>query len=365
MKKVLYIGTTNIYGGVGHIMFELCKNLNRECIQFDFLYYEEPTEEELQIIHGFGAKFYKVPRYSRKPVQFIKVLRGFYEEHHYDVIHVHASTAMLILYTFPIWKKPDVTIVYHSHVEAVRGTGNRLLHNCLRPLVLHKSQRYLAVSEKAAQFMFGEKRSSQATILKNGLELNKYEYSEQVRIQIRDSLGMNGQYVIGNVGRFTYAKNHSFIIDVFEEVCEHCDDAMLLLVGNGEEEECIHQLVELKGLTEKVIFYGVTKQVGDVLCAMDCFLFPSRFEGLGIVALEAQMNGLPVIASENVPMEAKVSENFVTMSLTQNSLEEWAKQVLVFRNNANTRYSHYIELTQQGYNIQEVSELLERIYMEE
>lgn len=365
MKKVLYIGTTNIYGGVGHIMFELCKNINRDAVQFDFLYYEEPTEDEMQIIHDLGAKFYKVPRYSRNPIQFMKILKNFYKTHKYDVIHLHASTAMLVLYTFPVWNKSKVNIVYHSHVEAVQGIGNRFLHNILRHIVISKTQTRLAVSEEAAKFMFGKKRSSQVTILKNGLELNKYEYSEQSRIQIRNKLGIEKQYVIGNVGRFSYAKNHSFIIDVFEKVCEYCDNAVLLLVGNGEDEVTIRQLVERKELVEKVIFYGVTKQVGEVLCAMDCFLFPSHFEGLGIVALEAQMNGLPVIASEHVPMEAKVSSNYVTMSLTQNSLEEWAKQVLVYRDSSNARHSHYNDLTQHGYNIQEVCKQLERIYLED
>lgn len=363
MKRVLMIGTTNIYGGVGHMIFEFCRNIDRNAIQFDFLYYEDITEKELELIKAYGGNFYKIPRYSRHPVQFYKKITEFFKTHHYDVVHIHASTTMLIMYALPVWKSDDTKLIYQSHCDSVDGFANRILHAFFKGVVVKHTDVRAAVSGKAARFMYGERYAKDTVILKNGIAIQKYEFHEETRERVRTELGLSEKFVLGHVGRFTYPKNHPFVIEVFEQLHKVDDEARLLLIGKGEDEDAIRQLVEQKKLTESVIFYGVSDCVEELLCAMDCFIFPSNYEGLGIVALEAQANGLPVVASSAVPKEAKVTDIYRSLSLTEDSPEVWAETILEFRDAVPARQSRYEELSASGYDIVKVSKELEKIYM--
>ena len=263
MKKVLIIGTTNIYGGVGHIMFELCNSMNKEEVSFDFLYYQDATLKEKEMIHALGGEFYLVPRYSKKPIAFYKVLREFYKEHHYDVIHVHASTAMLILYTFPVWNDGNVHIVYQSHVREIAGKSNYLLHTILRKKVNKCAKCRLAVSKDAFDFMYGFESGQEPIILNNGIKVTDFLFHEEIRKKQRELLGIGKKYVIGHVGRFSKAKNHTFLVDVFDELCKRNENYVLLLIGNGEDEIEVRDKVKNLQLTEKVIFYGTSENVGE------------------------------------------------------------------------------------------------------
>lgn len=364
MKKILIIGTTNIYGGVGHIMFEFCQKLDNHRFSFDFLYYRNASQQELQLINKLSGHFYRVPRYSRHPFKFIKSIKKFYLHHHYDIVHIYASTAMLMIYTFPIWNSKNSKIIYHSHAEAVKEIGNKILHQYFKRVVVNYSDYKLAVSQKAAKHMYGKKHLHDVYILKNGFELSHYEYTAQIRKKIRKDLNLDNQFVVGHVGRFSYPKNHPFIIEVFSRICKLHSNSILLLIGSGEDEDKIHRLVEKKGLTKQVIFFGTTEQTGDLLCSMDCFFFPSHFEGLGIAVLEAQMNGLPVVMSDQIPIEAKATDLCVSMSLTKNTIDEWAKKILSFHYIKEDRYSHYEDLSAHGYDITLVIKKLEDIYQE-
>ena len=135
MKEVLIIGTTNIYGGVGRMIFEFCKNIDKEKFHFDFLYYEDVSIEEQNLIATYNGHFYKVPRYSRNPVKFFHYIENFYATHRYDIVHIHASTAMLIAYAFPIWKSKNIKIIYHSHSDLVTGLINKILHKFFRNFI--------------------------------------------------------------------------------------------------------------------------------------------------------------------------------------------------------------------------------------
>ena len=157
---------------------------------------------------------------------------------------------------------------------------------------------------------------------------------------------------------------HSFIIKVFEQMYKRDRDVKLLLVGTGEDEEKIRQMVQEKKLTEKVIFYGVSQCVETLLCAMDCFIFPSHYEGLGIAALEAQASGLPVVASEQVPKEAGATELYKALSLSEDAAETWAETILAFKKKKTGRQLRYQELAEKGYDIKETAEKLKRMYLE-
>lgn len=364
MKRVLLIGSVDIYGGVGHMIFEFCRNINRDAIQFDFLYYDDISIEEQKVIDSCHGTFYKVPRYAKYPLQFYKKIKEFFQTHEYDIVHIHASTAMLIMYALPVWRSGKIKIFYQSHNDCVDGMANRIVHFLIRHLVVKYANCKIAVSESAARFMYGKKRVAETVILKNGMDIKKYAFNEEIRKRIRGKLEIKDDFVLGHVGRFTYQKNHPFIIEVFEQMYKINRDTKLLLVGSGEDEDKIKQMVREKNLTEKVIFYGVSHCVEELLCAMDCFIFPSHYEGLGIVALEAQANGLPVVASEHVPKEANVTELYRTLSLSKDSPLIWANTILAFKEKQIDRQLRYQNLAENGYEIKEVASILDRMYLE-
>lgn len=364
MKRVLVFGSVYMYGGVGHMIFEFCENIDRDAVHFDFLYYKNISAEEQGIIDSYNGTFYKIPRYSKHPILFYRRIIEFFKTHEYDIIHIHASTAMPIMYVLPIWKDAGIKIFYHSHSDCVKGTVNKILHFLFRHLVVKYTDCIIAVSESAARFMYGKKRVDKTIILKNGMNIKKYEFNEEIREKIRKDLEINNDFLLGHIGRFTYPKNHPFIIKIFEQMCKMDRNLKLLLVGAGEDEDKIKRMVQEKNLMERVIFYGVSNNVEELLCAMDCFIFPSVFEGLGIVALEAQANGLPVVASEYVPKEVNVTELYRTLSLSEDAPVIWANTILSFKGKKVDRQSRYQELIASGYDIKEVAGKLERMYLE-
>lgn len=364
MKRVLLIGSVDIYGGVGHMILEFCRNINKDVVHFDFLYYDDISAEAKKIIDSYNGTFYKIPRYSKQPFQFYQKIKEFFQTHEYDVVHIHASTSMLIMYALPVWRSEKTKIFYQSHSDCVEGTVNKTVHFFSRRLVVKYANCKMAVSEAAARFMYGKKRGNETLILKNGINIKKYEFNEEIRKEIRKDLDINSDFVLGHVGRFTYSKNHPFIIEVFKRMCGMDSNLKLLLVGSGEDEDKIKQMVRERNLSEKVIFYGISNHVEELLCAMDCFIFPSNYEGLGIVALEAQANGLPVVASDRVPEETNVTELYRILSLTDDSSEVWANTILAFKEKKMDRKLRHQDLISKGYDIKETANKLEKIYLD-
>lgn len=363
MKKILLIGITDIYGGVGRMMFDFCKNADKKLIRFDFLFYQEISEEEQKQIDLQGSSFFQIPRYSRHPILFYKSIKKFFETHQYDIVHIHASTAMLIMYALPIWKSKNTKIIYHSHSSLVDGLVNKLLHKVFRRIVVKYADCRIAVSKAAAQFMYGKRKVSDTIILKNGIDTQHFKFDVNVREEVRRELGIQDKYVIGHIGRFSYAKNHPFVVSIFEQLHKVDFNTKLLLVGSGECEDEIREIVREKGLVEDVIFYGTSKNVERLLCAMDCFILPSIYEGLPLVALEAQANGLPVLASVDIPKETNASSFYTALSIND-SLEIWVKEVAAAKSRKVNRQKGYQEVALKGYDITEATQKLVKIYLE-
>ena len=156
----------------------------------------------------------------------------------------------------------------------------------------------------------------------------RFKFSEISRKEIRAKYGIkDDDFVIGHVGRFYPQKNHIFLIDVFSEVHKQKPNAKLLLLGDGPLQEKVQKKVGALELTDSVLFAGLQKEPAPFYSAMDVFCFPSLWEGLGIVLLEAQYNGLPCVVSDVVPKEAEISNGINRMNLNT-SVQEWAKALI-------------------------------------
>jgi len=278
-----------------------------------------------------GIRFIELSGRLRNPTNY-HLFRTLLQERHYDVIHFNLFQGLSLRYV-QIAKSEGVPVrIAHSHNTALRKSFGRraklLLHSIGSRLYSPAATEFWACSEPAAKFLFSKPQLDKKgyTFISNGIETERFRFNADVRKQVRAELGLTDAFVIGHVGRLCYQKNQSFLLDVLAELVKQRPESRLLLVGEGEDEAALREKAERLGVVDNVVFYGVTKRVERLFWAMDIFVFPSRFEGLGIVAVEAQAAGLPVVCSEFVPLEAKVSNDICTVPL---DVAAWADALLL------------------------------------
>ena len=212
--------------------------------------------------------------------------------------------------------------------------------------------------------MFNNKEINKGNvyILNNAIDLDKYKYSKKIRDKKREELGIKeNAFVIGHIGRFVKQKNHEFIIDVFNEIHKENKNAILLLVGQGPLMDEMKEKVKGLKLTRCVKFLGQRNDANELYQAFDVFFFPSLYEGLGMVAIEAQVSGLPCVVSTEVPSIAKVTDCLEFLEL-EDTINTWKNTILDKLNEK--RKSHIEEVRKAGYDIKEEVKKLEKKYKE-
>ena len=187
-------------------------------------------------------------------------------------------------------------------------------------------------------------------------------FNSDIRNNMRKKYGFSDKFVVGHIGRFVYQKNHDFLIDVFYNIVKKRENSILLLVGIGELQESIKKKVAELGIENKVVFWGVTEEVPDLLQMMDCFVFPSNYEGLGMVAIEAQCAGLPTVVSDVLPKEVNITECLKRINLSKEA-DEWATSCIEFSDRI-VREDQTYKVKKSGYDINDVVKKLEKLYSE-
>lgn len=343
--RVAHIMGKMAAGGVESAVMNYYRNIDRQKVQFDFIIDEDSTIVPYEEIESLGGNVYKVPPYQ-KPFAYHKALVKLFSEKKYCIVHSHINT----LSVFPLFaaKRAAVPVrIAHSHSTAGKGEFKRnVIKYLLRPFSKIFPTHFCACSEYAGQWLFGKKKN--IVIVKNAIDISKFTFNPQTRQTTREKLGIENNFVVGHVGRFMKQKNHSFLLDIFQKIHIKNPASVLLLIGEGELEQEIKNKVERLKLTDFVRFMGVRDDVYNLLQAMDIFLFPSLYEGLGSVAIEAQAVGLSVIASDKVPNEAKISERLVNIPLNLPA-EEWAEKILSLP--LNPRESPTKQIIASGYEI--------------
>ena len=197
-------------------------------------------------------------------------------------------------------------------------------------------------------------------MLNNAIQIDKFKFSREKREKIRKELNAEESIIIGHVGGFL-TKNHDLLIDIFCEYLKECHRAVLMLIGDGELRESVEQKVDHLKIANQVRFLGVRADVCDLLNAMDVFVFPSRYEGLGVIAIEAQANGLPVVCSGYVPQEVAFADNvFFVDKSKYNDISEW--QIAINMALKKGRTKDISALSKAGYDIALEAKKLEAIY---
>ena len=371
MYRVLEVNVDDTgYGGV----FSLVKGViaqkqQGECIDIAAIEKFE-NQSNIDDLNKYGCKVNYIGFTGNKIFkQFVcfNNLRKLIKKEKYDCVHIHADVANKLLVSGLASKTAGVKkIILHSHAAGVDGNHRKLkvfMHKGCRGLLKAIGTDYVACSDLAAHWMFPGVPEKYITIIKNGVDLDRFRYNEDSRQEVRRELGLKNEKLIGHVGRFAYQKNHEYLIDIFARLCGTRDDVRLLLVGEGELEQNIKDKVNNLGLQDKVIFYGTTDAPQKIFSAIDIFALPSNFEGLPIVGVEAQASGLPVVFSARITREAAILDNVRYIAIDDAHISEWCSSIEEFL--TIQRKDTYDDMKRAGFGIQDTRNSFYKLYKKE
>lgn len=372
--KILYVlNDTLHHAGTESVILNYYNHIDRDTIHIDFLLNAPKSELKENDICRYllqqGSNVFCItPRRENAKAnkeEFLKVLK----DEEYDIVHTHIDA--IGSYFLNLAKEAGVKVrIAHAHNTRhqlkIKGIKSRIhyayLEKCrkdIRKVATH----YMACSKEAGEWLFGEDAVSEDKVylLNNAIDVDNYRKNLSVRGILRQELGLENELVIGHVGRFKPQKNHDYLLDVFAKVCEKREDVRLLLIGDGPLKGGIEQKAEDLGIKDKVIFMGEVDNVGKYLNAMDVFAFPSLYEGLSVVMVEAQANGLRCIMadSERVSKDTILTGNVVCIKTDDKHKDKWAEALLDFgKEHADTAQ----EIKDKGYDITLEAKRLERYY---
>lgn len=337
-KRILQANLNN-QGGAFSVAYEAQKELQNDYI-FDYYFPDDFVKNDVyEHLISMGSKCAgKLDCKSRFFKQY-EIYKSFYKylcDNEYDIVHIHSDTAWKISVYYLAAKKAGIKrIVVHSHSSGINGhykTINYLLHLLAKPIVKCAQYR-CACSKIAADWMFDTNKN--VSIIRNGVDIEKFKFNQVARNNVREKLNIFGKIVIGSVSDFSYPKNPEFIYKLVKAF-QNDERYVFLFVGNRPNGCDLKKLVDEDESIHNVVFAGAVTNVPDYLSAMDVFILPSRFEGLPMCALEAQVNGLYTIISDKVSDETKCSEYFDRLSL---HADEWKSRIIDidFSNDRNNR----------------------------
>ena len=199
-------------------------------------------------------------------------------------------------------------------------------------------------------------------IINNAIDVAAYSYDPEKCIEMRQKLGLENELIVGHVGRFNPQKNHPFLLDIFAVLLKKEPNAVLILVGGGEDMPKIQAKAQALGVAEHVRFLGIRSDVADLMQAMDVFVFPSLYEGLPVTMVEAQAAGLPCIISDKVPPECILTDGLVDALPLSAEPEAWAEKMLEKREVPRT--DRRSEIAAHGFDITTEAVKLQEFYLE-
>ena len=324
MKRLLCIvGGMNV-GGAETFLMKIYRNLNKKEYQMDFAVAVKGKYDDE--INAMGGKiFYITPKSKGFFKNFISIVKLVKDNKYNYVLRVSQNSLSAVeLLAARIGGAKNVAL-RSSNSKTIGGLIDSMTHIICKPLAILIPNIKIAPSDKAATFMFGN--SKKTIIIKNGLDIKEFRFSSSEREKYRKELNICDKTLFVHIGRFNQQKNHVFLIKVFNEIHKKKADARLALIGTGELKESIEKIVKEYSLEDCVKFLGVRNDVSKLLSAMDCMIFPSFYEGMPNVLIEAQANGLPCVISDTITKDVKITSLINVLSLNANA-EIWAETAL-------------------------------------
>ena len=320
MKKILLIATTPLnVDGITKVEMDTIK-YNSSLVKFEVACGYGFNNRYGQELEEKGITCINLPK-KKSLFRYMFDICKIVKKGNYDVVYVHGNSALMAFEAVPAKIGGTKYLITHCHNTK---TDYPIVHNMIKPLFNKIVDLKLACSSDAARWAYNGKN---VKIILNGVDISKYRFNKAIREQYRKQLNLEEMHVIGHVGRFNKQKNHKKVIDIFAEIYNRDSSARLMLIGDGELKEEIKDYVEERGLSEKVLFLGSVSNVFDYYQAMDGVLLPSLHEGMCIVALEVQANGMPILLSNTCTEETFATSNAYALSIREEDVI-WAEKMI-------------------------------------
>ncbi|MRX79399.1 glycosyltransferase family 1 protein [Enorma shizhengliae] len=322
--RILEVVNAMDRAGLETMIMNYYREFDRDRIQLDFLTHRDWRGDYDDEIESLGGRIYRAPRlYPQHWFSYRRFMRRFFAEHDYPVVHSHIDA----MSAFPLAMARACGVpvrIAHSHNESVDHDLKFPIKELARRRLPIVANRYWACSEASGAYLFGEARRAEIRVVRNAIDLESYRFDPTARKEVRAELGIAaGQTAIGHVGRFSKVKNHALLVRLLGELRSRDEDAVLVLVGDGELRREVEGMAESEGIAPYVRFLGVRGDVERVVNAFDVVVFPSIHEGIPLALIEAQANGLPVLASDAVSGESLLLPTAESLALSA-FIEDWA-----------------------------------------
>lgn len=351
--RVLCVFSTLDRGGAESMCMNLYRHIDRKKVQLDFVKHTHGIgafEDEIQLL---GGRVYEAPRLKLN--SFFKYRewwnKHFQEHAEHRIVHGHFFGISPVY--FRIAKKNGRITVGHIHISK----ADRPIKAIFAKFISGVTDYPLACSQPAGKWGYGKRPF---TVLNNAIDVQKYRVDPAAAKAVRDELSLGDSLVLGNVSRFNLQKNPHGTLEIFRLVHKKRPNSKLLWVGDGPMRAEVQEKARQLGLGDDVIFTGVRSDVPRLLQAMDTFVFPSFYEGLGIAAVEAQAAGIETFCSTAVPAEAAVTD--LCRFLPIDALQAWADAICKLP--AAVPHPDMSEqVIKAGYDIHETAKWLQEFYL--
>lgn len=355
-------------GGVDHYLLHFLDAVKDEHVRIDFLTNEidSKLKEKLQMYH---CRIFAVPNLKHPFAQFCRIGK-ILKKYRYDTVYLNLSTAIDCVAACSAWYQRVPKRVLHSHAcgidceNQIKRKIYTWFHRVCRLFLYRFGTDYYGASENAGLWIFPERivKSEKFQVILSGIEKEKYQYDPEIRSEVRKeqnlSIDGNESFVIGHIGNFCYVKNYEFLLSIFENVVKREQNALLLLVGDGDRRRKVEEKVREAGLAKHVRFLGWRRDIPHLVQAMDVFVLPSYFEGLSIAALEAQSAFVPCVLSDTVPKEVRVTDICRFVSLKKDA-GEWA-EIILNQRACDRETNHFLE-NAKVFDLRAQREMLKQI----
>lgn len=365
MLRILHVIGSMDCGGAETMLMNLYRDIDRTKIQFDFMVHKSDENFYETEIKSLGGKIYRMKRFNViNIINYFYFWMKFFKIHpEYQIVHGHINSSAFIYLLCA--KSANRFAIIHSHAtkNIEKTIRSKVFQICSYPNRFIADY-FFACSWRAGKDRFGMKiiNSHKFCVLFNGINVEEFSYDEKLRYKTRKAFEISRDtLLVGHVGRFTIAKNHQFLIQVFREIHDRNSNSMLWLVGTGELEDEIRRMIADIDLTDAVRFCGLSNNVVQYLQAMDVFIFPSFYEGFGIALVEAQAVGLPCIASENIQQEADVGAGLLKILNLSDTIIRWADSAMEATKSKRGNSIKYINM--ENYDIKNISLFLQKFYL--
>lgn len=355
MKRLLCLISGMNAGGAETFLMKIYRQLDKTKYQMDFCVNTAKKCFYDKEIENMGGRFFRIPPKSQNVAQFTNALEELVSKEGYKyVLRITSNAAGFLDLKIAKHAGAKVCAARSSNSSDGAGWKVKLAHLAGRLLYEKYVDVKIAPSDLAAEYTFGKQAVRQGTVhfLHNAIDLDTYCFREEDRNTVRMELGIDDKLVFGHVGRFSNQKNHAFLLEIFSEIVKRHSNSVLVLVGEGEKEQEIHQKATVLNVENKVIFAGIRSDIPQLLSAMDVFVFPSFYEGMPNTVIEAQATGLPCVISDTITKEANITGLVEYLSLSS-SAEQWAETAL--GKTSNQRKNTKRDILERQYDIASVT----------